>query len=299
MFGICFPLTPSCPPRNAKPVGQGLAPAVTSPLTNTPFSDTLFYRVILKGELTMNTPATDLTAARDDLRFIREVLDRTAPSFRPLAPSFFRAGLVWLLFALLRFSVSGLDLLAYLWPSLSALQLFGDARPFLGDLFQRGLLLFCLVLCLLWQREKRALVKLPRLLLSVWQVALLLLVVFTALTELALSMHSGTATFGSVGSFSDFTRMACWAFQWAAPLFFPMIPLLLTAVVLEDKPLGCLGLVILVLCLAYLAVNLLPGAASGQSLLVFSALVALVKDFLPPIALLLTARRLKKLPEGA
>ena len=154
----------------------------------------------------MNTPATDLTAARDDLRFIREVLDRTAPSFRPLAPSFrplapsfFRAGLVWLLFALLRFSVSGLDLLAYLWP----------------------------------------------------------------------------------------------------PLFFPMIPLLLTAVVLEDKPLGCLGLVILVLCLAYLAVNLLPGAASGQSLLVFSALVALVKDFLPPIALLLTARRLKKLPEGA
>ena len=247
----------------------------------------------------MNTPATDLTAARDDLRFIREVLDRTAPSFRPLAPSFFRAGLVWLLFALLRFSVSGLDLLAYLWPSLSALQLFGDARPFLGDLFQWGLLLFCLVLCLLWQREKRALVKLSRLLLSVWQVALLLLVVFTALTELALSMHSGTATFGSEGSFSDFTRMACWAFQWAAPLFFPMIPLLLTAVVLEDKPLGCLGLVILVLCLAYLAVNLLPGAASGQSLLVFSALVALVKDFLPPIALLLTARRLKKLPEGA
>lgn len=153
----------------------------------------------------MNTPATDLTAARDDLRFIREVLDRTAPSFRPLAPSFFRAGLVWLLFALLRFSVSGLDLLAYLWPSLSALQLFGDARPFLENLFQRGLLLFCLVLCLLWQREKRALVKLPRLLLSVWQVALL------------------------------------------------------------------------------------PGAASGQSLLVFSALVALVKDFLPPIALLLTA----------
>ncbi len=71
------------------------------------------------------------------------------------------------------------------------------------------------MLCLLWQREKRALVKLPRLLLSVWQV------------------------------------------------------------------------------------NLLPGAASGQSLLVFSALVALVKDFLPPIALLLTARRLKKLPEGA
>ena len=40
-----------------------------------------------------------------------------------------KAGLVWLLFALLRFSVSGLDLLAYLWPSLSALQLFGDARP--------------------------------------------------------------------------------------------------------------------------------------------------------------------------
>lgn len=147
----------------------------------------------------MNTPATDLTAARDDLRFIREVLDRTAPSFRPLAPSFFRAGLVWLLFALLRFSVSGLDLLAYLWPSLSALQLFGDARPFLGNLFQWGLLLFCLVLCLLWQREKRALVKLPRLLLSVWQVALLLLVVFTALTELALSMHSGTATPGNLG----------------------------------------------------------------------------------------------------
>ena len=42
-----------------------------------------------------------LHTALDDLRVIRQVLDRTAASFRTLAPVFRRMGLVWLCQAVL------------------------------------------------------------------------------------------------------------------------------------------------------------------------------------------------------
>lgn len=247
----------------------------------------------------MSLRPTNLNSAMDDLSVIRSVLERTAPSFRPLAPSFLRAGAIWLVLSLLLFSIEGMDLLAYLFPVLYPFQPFGAARPFLANLFQGCLLLLWLVLCLLWQREKatKALPRLPRMVLSIWQAFLLLTLVFSALTELAMSMHSGVFYTSEASPF-DFTVLACWVYQWAAPLLFPLLPLLVTSVILEDAPLRWLGLVILALLLGYLALCLFaPG--SGIVTVVFSVILSLSRDFLPPIALLLTGRRLKKLPEGA
>lgn len=247
----------------------------------------------------MSLRPTNLNSAMDDLSVIRSVLERTAPSFRPLAPSFLRAGAVWLVLSLLLFSIEGMDLLAYLFPVLYPFQPFGAARPFLANLFQGCLLLLWLVLCLLWQREKatKALPRLPRMVLSIWQAFLLLTLVFSALTELAMSMHSGVFYTSEASPF-DFTVLASWVYQWAAPLLFPLLPLLVTSVILEDAPLRWLGLVILALLLGYLALCLFaPG--SGIVTVVFSVILSLSRDFLPPIALLLTGRRLKKLPEGA
>ncbi|MDO4516137.1 MAG: hypothetical protein Q4C76_03255 [Bacillota bacterium] len=247
----------------------------------------------------MNTPPTDLTAARDDLRIIREALERTAPSFRPLAPSFLWAGVVWLTLSLLLFSTGGIDLLSYLFPGLYSFQPFGAARPFLTNLFRGCLLLLWLALCLVWQREKttKALPRLPRMVLSIWQAFLLLTLVFSALTELAMSMHSGMF-YTSEASLFDFAVLACWVYQWAAPLLFPLLPLLVTSVILEDAPLRWLGLVILALLLGYLALCLFT-PDSGTVMVAFSVILSLSRNFLPPIALLLTAHRLKKLPEGA
>ena len=42
----------------------------------------------------MSLRPTNLNSAMDDLSVIRSILERTAPSFRPLAPSFLRAGAV-------------------------------------------------------------------------------------------------------------------------------------------------------------------------------------------------------------
>lgn len=248
----------------------------------------------------MSLRPTNLNSAMDDLSVIRSVLERTAPSFRPLAPSFLRAGAVWLVLSLLLFSIEGMDVLAYLFPVLYPFQPFGAARPFLANLFQGCLLLLWLVLSLVWQREKatKALPRLPRMVLSVWQALLLLTLVFHVLTEVALQTNSGGMSYAGEVSGFDLALMASWAYQWVAPLLFPLLPLLVTSVILEDAPLRWLGLVILALLLGDLALCLFaPG--SGIVTVVFSVILSLSQSFLPPIALLLTGRRLKKLPEGA
>lgn len=248
----------------------------------------------------MSLRPTNLNSAMDDLSVIRSVLERTAPSFRPLAPSFLRAGAVWLVLSLLLFSIEGMDVLAYLFPILYPFQPFGAARPFLANLFQGCLLLLWLVLSLVWQREKatKALPRLPRMVLSIWQALLLLTLVFHVLTEVALQTNSGGMSYAGEVSGFDLALMASWAYQWVAPLLFPLLPLLVTSVILEDAPLRWLGLVILALLLGDLALCLFaPG--SGIVTVVFSVILSLSQSFLPPIALLLTGRRLKKLPEGA
>lgn len=247
----------------------------------------------------MSLRPTNLNSAMDDLSVIRSILERTAPSFRPLAPSFLRAGAVWLVLSLLLFSTGGIDLLSYLFPGLYSFQPFGAARPFLTNFFRGCLLLLWLALCLVWQREKttKALPRLPRMALSIWQAFLLLTLVFSALTELSMSMHSGVFYTGEASLF-DFAVLACWVYQWAAPLLFPLLPLLVTSVILEDAPLRWLGLAILALLLGYLALCLFT-PDSGTVMVAFSVILSLSRNFLPPIALLLTGRRLKKLPEGA
>ena len=251
----------------------------------------------------MSLRPTNLNSAMDDLSVIRSILERTAPSFRPLAPSFLRAGAVWLVLSLLLFSIEGMDLLAYLFPVLYSFQPFGAARPFLANLFRGCLLLSYLVLCLLWQREKtsKALSRLPRMVLSVWQAILLLTLVFHVLTEVALQTNSGGMSYAGEVSGFDLALMASWAYQWVAPLLFPLLPLLVTSAILEDAPLRWLGLVILALLLGHLILCLFLGgnAAASPAVLVSAILLSLSQSFLPPIALLLTAHRLKKLPEGA
>lgn len=250
----------------------------------------------------MNPPNTDLMAARDDLRIIRDALERTAPSFRPLASSFFRAGLVWLILAFLLFSIEGTDLLSYLFPALYSFQPFGAARPLLYGIFRGCLLLGYLVLCLLWQREKtsKALSRLPCMVLSIWQAALLLILVFNILPMLAMHIHSNTVSVMGEANPFDLALMAQWASQWITPLLFPLLPLLFTSLLVEDAPLRWLSLVILALLLSYLALCLFANNATiSPSLLWASVFLSLMKSFLPPIALLFTARRLRKLPEGA
>ena len=196
-----------------------------------------------------------------------------------------------------------MDLLAYLFPVLYSFQPFGAARPFLANLFRGCLLLSYLVLCLLWQREKtsKALSRLPRMVLSVWQALLLLTLVFHVLTEVALQTNSGGMSYAGEVSGFDLALMASWAYQWVAPLLFPLLPLLVTSAILEDAPLRWLGLVILALLLGHLILCLFLGgnAAASPAVLVSAILLSLSQSFLPPIALLLTAHRLKKLPEGA
>lgn len=231
---------------------------------------------------------------QEDLRVIRETLARTAPSFRPLAPAFFRGGLAWLVLSLLLFATQGMDLLCFLYPGLyEVYPLAGMSFP-LYRLPQGAILLLSLVLCLVWQRQKAGLSRLPRLTLTHWQVFLLLALVFQVLSEVAQNqtplMDQGD------GSVLSQIVLYSWVGGWLSYLVFPALPLLLTAFHLEHRPLQAASLLVLVFQLVYLALNLFSQNGSALAF-ALTVLLTLVQFFLPPAALLATARALKTSPK--
>lgn len=231
---------------------------------------------------------------KDDLRVIRETLARTAPSFRPLSPAFFRGGLAWLVLSLLLFATQGMDLLCFLFPRLYAVHpLAGVAFP-LYRLAQGAMVLLALVLCLVWQRQKAGLSRLPRLTLTHWQVFLLLALVLGVLSQAAQNqvplMDQGD------GSVLSQIALYSWVGDWLRCLLFPTLPLLLTAFHLEHRPLQGASLLVLVFQLVDLALGLFSQTGSPFAV-ALAALLTLVEIFLAPAALLATAHALKTSPK--
>lgn len=230
---------------------------------------------------------------QEDLRVIRETLARTAPSFRPLASTFFRGGLAWLVLSLLLFATQGMDLLCFLFPSLDSFHLLAGA-PSVYRLTLAATALLALVLCLVWQRQKAGLSRLPRLTLTHWQVFLLLALVAKVLSEVAQTqvplMDPGD------GSILSQVVLYSWVGGWLSCLLFPPLPLLLTAFHLEHRPLQVASLLVVVFQLVYLALSLFSQTGSTFAF-ALTVLLTLVEIFLPPAALLATAHVMKISPK--
>ena len=98
-----------------------------------------------------------------------------------------------------------------------------------------------------------------------------------------------------------------WDHAWALfyysrlflPILFPGIPLVVTGILLSERPLFVLGLVVsaLAVCSAF-GPGLVPVLATVLPLYAFLVGVGLVQVFYQPVALLVLARRLRRRPEG-
>ena len=252
----------------------------------------------------MNEPPKTLTQAVDDLRLIRQVLDQTATSFRTLAPEFFRMGVVWVVYGVLSCLVLWPDTLAFLFP-----EAFSGWDPTTGLPRVLSALLpwarvalwgYLLVQCILWQRKKGTFPALGGKVLGIWQVLLVLYLLLVLLLEGGFQYHSALPMSSEPTSFA-------WDHAWALfyysrlflPILFPGIPLVVTGILLSERPLFVLGLVVsaLAVCSAF-GPGLVPVLATILPLYAFLVGVGLVQVFYQPVALLVLARRLRRRPEG-
>lgn len=244
----------------------------------------------------MDEKTNSLHLALDDLHLIRQVLDRTTDSFRALAPSFFRIGLVWLVYALLYTMNKAPGVLTYLFPSLAN---GGTALYWpLVEWLRIPLGLYLVVECILWQRKKHTYAALSRQLVGVWQVLLLLYLVLFALFQVETSAIQ-TSTVIAEDSMRQMNNLAiCGAFLAFLPAIFPGFPLLATGVLLGEKTLGGLGAAVILLGVLAVLGTLANTDGSNTLLLCALIVVDLAAVFFQPVALLLTALRLRRRREG-
>ena len=241
----------------------------------------------------MDEKTNSLHVALDDLRLIRQVLDRTTDSFRALAPSFFRMGLVWLVYALLYTMNKAPGVLTFLFPSLAN---EGTALYWpLVEWLRIPLGLYLVAECILWQRKKPTYAALSRQLVGVWQVLLLLYLVLFALFQIEASSIQTSMVIAEDGLRQMDNLAICGAFLAFLPAIFPGFPLLATGVLLGEKRLGGLGAAVILLGVLGTLAN-----TDGSNALLLCALIVvdLAAVFFQPVALLLTALRLRRRREG-
>ncbi len=249
-----------------------------------------------------------LHTAQDDLRVIRQVLDRTAASFRTLAPVFRRMGLVWLCQAVLYTLAVVPDLLTYLFPTLYDYLSWTRALIPASQWSMLPLGSYLVVECILWQRKKPTYAPLSGQLVTLWQFFLLFYLVLFALFQAGmywqthdLPMVLPELSEEVVNPWTGF--LICQGFLAFLPVLFPGVPLLITGAMLGEKVLGWLGAAVCALTTFTILGPMVTGfpTMASMPLPLFAAdlVIVSVAAFFQPVALLLTARRLGRRQEGA
>ena len=233
----------------------------------------------------------NLTRALEDLQVIRTVLDKASPSFQTLAASFRVLGILWLVPAGLLAFLQGESQISYLFALDHGIALY--AGPNLLLLLQGAIVLLAAVFCLLWQGKKRRGAFSPEeaKVVTLWQVLLLLFLVCTVAGMVGTFSSTVQEAMFSPDSLDGYrTFYVCGALQTFAPVLFPSLPLLITGSMGKDRVLWILGLVCLLLGVWGMLQFFFPYASL---LLLFNLPLTLWQTLQGPIALLVTARRLR------
>ena len=233
----------------------------------------------------------NLTRALEDLQVIRTVLDKASPSFQTLAASFRVLGILWLVPAGLLAFLQGESQISYLFALDHGIALY--AGPNLLLLLQGAIVLLAAVFCLLWQGKKRRGAFSPEeaKVITLWQVLLLLFLVCTVAGMVGTFSSTVQEAMFSPDSLDGYrTFYVCGALQTFAPVLFPSLPLLITGSMGKDRALWILGLVCLLLGVWGMLQFFFPYASF---LLLFNLPLTLWQTLQGPIALLVTARRLR------
>ncbi len=239
----------------------------------------------------MKEPTPNLTRALEDLQVIRTVLDKASPSFQTLAASFRVLGILWLVPAgLLAFLQGGepdqLPLCLGPWHS-SVRRPQPSPAPPRGHRPAGGGVLPALA----GKKAPGGLLPEEAKVITLWQVLLLLFLVCTVAGMVGTFSSTVQEAMFSPDSLDGYrTFYVCGALQTFAPVLFPSLPLLITGSMGKDRALWILGLVCLLLGVWGMLQFFFPYASF---LLLFNLPLTLWQTLQGPIALLVTARRLR------
>lgn len=228
---------------------------------------------------------------KEDISYIRSILEKTADDMKSVAPWFTRLGAVWLVYGLLCAALLVTQNLVV--PT--AQVLLANAGAVLSWLFY-----IVLAVGFFTARKKQnGLTTLSLKLVDMWGVCILaflflcaVLVVVPVFAIRGMSMSQEAVN--SIG----YTLSICRSFLI---FLLPLLPLLITAVFLENRRMLWMGIVLAVLAAAFLGSHIVLLWGSGLSGLEVSTawiagwnLAACLLDILPGVMLLLFARDLKR-----
>ena len=243
----------------------------------------------------MKEPTPNLTRALEDLQVIRTVLDKASPSFQTLAASFRVLGILWLVPAGLLAFLQGESQISYLFALDHGIALY--AGPNLLLLLQGAIVLLAAVWSgfldgpLSGKKAPGAFSPEEAKVITLWQVLLLLFLVCTVAGMVGTFSSTVQEAMFSPDSLDGYrTFYVCGALQTFAPVLFPSLPLLITGSMGKDRALWILGLVCLLLGVWGMLQFFFPYASF---LLLFNLPLTLWQTLQGPIALLVTARRLR------
>ena len=227
---------------------------------------------------------------REDISYIRHILEKTADGMKSVAPWFMGFGLVWqvygLLCAVLRV-VQGLVALA-------AAMLLANTGAILGWLFYFGLAVGFIVVRR--KQKQNGLTHLALKLMDIWGVCILVfLLLSVSLVIISILAVRGMELTRETAESVRYTLSVCRSFLL---FLLPIAPLLMTALFLENRRMLWMGAALAVLGLLVIGCNMLlmyaGSLAVGPGLAMGSTAAACLLDLIPGVMLLLFARQLKR-----
>ena len=224
---------------------------------------------------------------REDISYIKNILARTADGMKSVAPWFTRLGVVWLLYGL--------------WSVLYRLVLVYTASGPYHNVNAAVSWVFYLVLAagfFLARRHqtRRGINTLALKLVDVWGACILLFLALSVGFEVAVPFAAARILLFSVESTNQLS-MACSIGESCLLFVLPLLPLIITAIFLENRRMLWAGIVLTALAalivgshilLIWASESILPAAISGWKA------AACLLDIIPGVMLLLFARDLKR-----
>ncbi len=230
---------------------------------------------------------------REDISYIKRILEKTTADMKTVAPWFAGFGIVWLVYGLL---CAGLRIFQNLAAPAAQVPL-ANAGAILGWVFY--IVLAAGFFLVRRQQKQRGLDTLARKLIDMWGVCILLFLTLTVGFEIAVPF-AAVHVFAFSAEAASWLSMACSDCESCLVFLMPLLPLLITAIFLENRRMLWAGIVLAALAALIDGAHILFYWTSAA---VFPALrtwiegwkvAACLLDLLPGVMLLLFGRSLKR-----
>lgn len=264
-------------------------------LTNMRIAVTLIYRVFLNGELVMEDNKK-LDDAIEDIKTIRDVLSRAMASYKKLSPIFLHIAIILGAYAILNILLSIFDYyeITHIIESNSHVHI-----AYVSLALDIAL---CFALLFIYNKlvktaKTTSYSPVVNKLIYVWAISI---IIFTVMLFLMCVVHPVIIHFFDNTDNFVFAQGAEHANLYILcilPVIFPVMPLILTSVFLENKRLTILGIIIFILSIIWMLLMMIAVNTSSATAttFVFRIILSLLVQLTPCLSLLVLNAQLKRI----